>query len=86
MYLYQIAAQYELCKRFRRGYLAYPKSMLLALQGGPPCMRWAAKVLYYFVDAVLVLWQLGICCIYCVFVAENIKQVLSKLQNLRVYL
>ncbi|CAH0716554.1 unnamed protein product, partial [Brenthis ino] len=69
-----IAAQYELCKRCRRGYLAYPKSMLLALQNGPPCMRWAAKTLYYFVDAVLIMWQLGICCIYCVFVAENIKQ------------
>ncbi|XP_047543390.1 proton-coupled amino acid transporter-like protein CG1139 [Vanessa atalanta] len=70
-----IAAQYRLCKKWRRGYMAYPKSMFLALKDGPPCMRWAAKSLYYFVDTVLVLWQLGICCIYCVFVAENIKQV-----------
>ncbi|CAH2103310.1 unnamed protein product [Euphydryas editha] len=70
-----IAAQYELCKRWRCGYIAYPKSMLLAVQGGPPCLRWVARTLYYFVDTVLVLWQLGICCIYCVFVAENMKQV-----------
>lgn len=49
--------------------------MLLAVQDGPPCMRWVARTLYYFVDTVLVLWQLGICCIYCVFVAENMKQV-----------
>ncbi|XP_072931466.1 proton-coupled amino acid transporter-like protein acs isoform X2 [Epargyreus clarus] len=70
-----IAAQYHLCKRCRRGYMAYPKSMRLALEGGPPCLRWAAPTLYYFVDATLILWQLGICCIYFVFAAENIKQV-----------
>ncbi|XP_028171355.1 proton-coupled amino acid transporter-like protein CG1139 [Ostrinia furnacalis] len=70
-----IAAQYELCKRWRRGYMAYPKSMRLALQDGPPCLRWAARPFYYFVDVVLILWQLGICCIYLIFVAENVKQV-----------
>ncbi|KAG6461876.1 proton-coupled amino acid transporter-like protein CG1139 [Manduca sexta] len=70
-----IAAQYQLCKRWRRGYIAYPKSMRLALQDGPPCMRWAAGMSYYFVDVTLVTWQLGICVIYFVFVAENLKQV-----------
>ncbi|XP_038216795.1 proton-coupled amino acid transporter-like protein CG1139 [Zerene cesonia] len=70
-----IAAQYKLCKKWRRGYIAYPKSMWLALQDGPPCLRWASGLLYYFVDVVLILWQLGVCCIYCVFVAENVKQV-----------
>lgn len=74
----QIAAQYLLCKRWRRGYIAYPKSMRLALQDGPPCLRWAAGPFYYFVDIVLVMWQLGICCIYLIFVAENIKQVRAK--------
>ncbi|XP_004924926.1 proton-coupled amino acid transporter-like protein CG1139 [Bombyx mandarina] len=70
-----IVAQYELCKRWRRGYMAYPKSMRLALQDGPHCLRWSSGLLYYFVDVVLILWQLGICVIYPVFVAENIKQV-----------
>ncbi|KAJ0183599.1 hypothetical protein K1T71_000022 [Dendrolimus kikuchii] len=70
-----IAAQYQLCKRWKRGYMAYPKSIRLAVQDGPPYLRWAARPLYYFVDIVLVLWQLGICCIYFVFVAENVKQV-----------
>ncbi|XP_045784561.1 proton-coupled amino acid transporter-like protein CG1139 isoform X3 [Maniola jurtina] len=70
-----IAAQYELCKRHRRGYIQYSESMMLALRGGPPCLRFSAKVYYYFVDTTLVLWQLGACTIYCVFVAENIKQV-----------
>ncbi|CAK1554054.1 unnamed protein product [Leptosia nina] len=70
-----ISAQYTLCKKTRRGYLAYPRSMYLAVQDGPPCLRWAAAPLYYFVDVVLIMWQLGICCIYCVFVSENVKQV-----------
>ncbi|XP_045531125.1 proton-coupled amino acid transporter-like protein CG1139 [Pieris brassicae] len=70
-----IGAQYKICKRARRGYVAYPRCMFLAVQDGPPLLRWAASPLYYFVDGVLVLWQLGICCIYCVFVSENVKQV-----------
>ncbi|OWR43751.1 proton-coupled amino acid transporter-like protein CG1139 [Danaus plexippus] len=84
-----IATQYKLCKRFKRGYLAYPKSMLFAIQEGPPCLRWSARSLYYFVDSVLILWQLGICCIYCVFVAENIKQVCDfhgQVMSLRTHL
>ncbi|XP_050684194.1 proton-coupled amino acid transporter-like protein CG1139 isoform X2 [Leptidea sinapis] len=70
-----IATQYTLCKRHRRGYIAYPRSMFMALQDGPAWLRWASSPLYYFVDFVLIMWQLGICCIYCVFVAENVKQV-----------
>ncbi|XP_034839562.1 proton-coupled amino acid transporter-like protein CG1139 [Maniola hyperantus] len=70
-----IAAQYELCKRNRRGYIQYPELMMLAIRDGPPCMRFSAKAYYHFVETTLILWQLGICTIYCVFVAENIKQV-----------
>ncbi|XP_013144910.1 PREDICTED: proton-coupled amino acid transporter 4-like [Papilio polytes] len=70
-----IAAQYELCKRWRRGYIAYPKSMMLAIRDGPPGIRWSAMSLYYFVEVVLIFWQLGICVIFFVFVAENVKQI-----------
>ncbi|XP_053624624.1 proton-coupled amino acid transporter-like protein CG1139 isoform X2 [Plodia interpunctella] len=70
-----IAAQYRLCKRERRGYITYPRSMCIALQIGPPALRKFAIIFYYFVDAVLIMWQLGICTIYAVFVASNLKQV-----------
>ncbi|KPI91887.1 Proton-coupled amino acid transporter 4 [Papilio xuthus] len=70
-----IEAQYELCKRWRRGYIAYPKSMMLAVRDGPPGLRWSAMTLYYFVEIVLIFWQLGICVIFFVFVAENVKQI-----------
>ncbi|CAG9782191.1 unnamed protein product [Diatraea saccharalis] len=49
--------------------------MRLAIQDGPPCMRWSAGFFSYFVEIVLTIWQLGICCIYLIFCAENIKQV-----------
>ncbi|CAH0402211.1 unnamed protein product [Chilo suppressalis] len=70
-----ISTQYELCKKWRRGYIGYPKSMRLSIQDGPPCLRWSAGLFYYFVELVLTIWQLGICCIYIIFVAENVKQV-----------
>ncbi|XP_049884501.1 proton-coupled amino acid transporter-like protein CG1139 [Pectinophora gossypiella] len=70
-----IDAQYRLCKRHQRGYIGFPKSMLMALREGPPSLHWAAKPLYYFVDITLVIWQLGICTIYFVFIAENIEQI-----------
>ncbi|KAM3969016.1 proton-coupled amino acid transporter-like protein acs [Aphomia sociella] len=71
----QIGAQYKICQREKRGYMAYPKSMMFALKYGPPCLRWSANCCYYFVNVVLVTWQLGVCVIYFVFVAENLKQV-----------
>ncbi|XP_013189029.1 proton-coupled amino acid transporter-like protein CG1139 [Amyelois transitella] len=70
-----IAAQYLLCQRQRRGYMTYPRSMFIAVSEGPPLMRKCAYFFYYFVDTVLIMWQLGICTIYAVFVAENLKQV-----------
>ncbi|KAL0902830.1 hypothetical protein ABMA27_000612 [Loxostege sticticalis] len=55
--------------------MAYPKSMMMAVQDGPPFLRCCKSFFYYFVDIVLIIWQIGICCIYLIFVAENIKQV-----------
>lgn len=56
--------------------MAYPLSMKQSLLDGPMCVRWSATAVYYFVDGVLVFWQLGICTIYFIFVAENLKQVI----------
>lgn len=71
----QISAQYRLCKRLHVGYMSYPKSLGVALEEGPPCLRWAAHCAPILVDVVLIFWQLGICTVYVVFVAENLQQV-----------
>lgn len=72
-----ILAQYQLCKRKRRGYIAYSKSMRIALEDGPKCARGCGRAAAFFVDTVLIIWQVGLCCVYVIFVASNIKQLLD---------
>ncbi|KAL7294045.1 hypothetical protein TKK_0012519 [Trichogramma kaykai] len=70
-----VKAQYELCKRLKVPILNYPQSMKVALEQGPAIFRPLAKYAPVFVDSFLIVYQLGICCVYIVFVATNIKQV-----------
>ncbi|CAH1647934.1 unnamed protein product [Spodoptera littoralis] len=72
-----VRVQYVLCKRMRRGYMAYNKSMRMAVMGGPDFMRGSAGFFANGVDFFLLVWQIGICAVYFVFVAENVKQVLD---------
>uniref|UniRef100_A0A2A4J1N1 Amino acid transporter transmembrane domain-containing protein n=1 Tax=Heliothis virescens TaxID=7102 RepID=A0A2A4J1N1_HELVI len=69
-----VVAQYQICKKWRVGYMSYPKSMRLAVLSGPPCMRWTANIFANAVDAVLIFWQIGVCAIFLVFTSENLKQ------------
>lgn len=68
-------AQYDTCKRLRVPLLSYPESMAEALTAGPPAMRRCARPSTVVVDIFLVVYQLGICCVYIVFIADNIKKV-----------
>ncbi|EFN74142.1 Proton-coupled amino acid transporter 1 [Camponotus floridanus] len=70
-----IKAQYKLCKRLRVPILSYPYSMKYALEQGPRFMRWFAPYAPGFIDVFMVTYQLGICCVYIVFVARNIQEV-----------
>ncbi|KAG7209495.1 hypothetical protein KM043_015580 [Ampulex compressa] len=70
-----VKAQYKLCKRLRVPILSYPMSMKYALEQGPQCVRWFAPHAPGLVDGFMVAYQLGICCVYIVFIASNIKQV-----------
>ncbi|KAJ2954570.1 hypothetical protein O0L34_g2859 [Tuta absoluta] len=73
-----ISSQYQLCKRHKRGYMSFSKSMDFGLRDGPPFMRRLARPLYWSVESMLIIWQLGICTIYFVFVAANLQQVLAQ--------
>ncbi|BES98561.1 amino acid transporter [Nesidiocoris tenuis] len=70
-----VRSQYILCKRLKVPVLTYPDSMKIALQQGPQCLRRFANVSAPIVDIFMISYQLGICCVYIVFVATNVKQV-----------
>ncbi|XP_046666503.1 proton-coupled amino acid transporter-like protein CG1139 isoform X1 [Homalodisca vitripennis] len=71
-------SQYEMCKWLRVPILNYPDSMRVALEHGPPVFRPFAGVSGVVVDFFLVLYQLGMCSVYIVFIADNLKQVLDQ--------
>ncbi|XP_011864105.1 PREDICTED: proton-coupled amino acid transporter 1-like isoform X2 [Vollenhovia emeryi] len=70
-----VKAQYKLCKRLRVPILSYPDSMKYALEKGPRCVSWFSPYAPGLVDGFMIVYQLGICCVYIVFVATNVKQV-----------
>ncbi|XP_055632906.1 uncharacterized protein LOC129773330 [Toxorhynchites rutilus septentrionalis] len=72
-----VQAQYVLCKRHRVPILTYPISMKMALEEGPQCLRWSSRYAIAIVDGFMIVYQLGICCVYIVFVASNIKQIVD---------
>ncbi|KAL3274754.1 hypothetical protein HHI36_019541 [Cryptolaemus montrouzieri] len=73
-----VQSQYVLCKRLRVPILTYPESMKIALESGPQCLRPYARFSPLLVDFFLIIYQLGICCVYIVFVAKNIKAVVDE--------
>ncbi|XP_026295649.1 proton-coupled amino acid transporter-like protein CG1139 isoform X2 [Apis mellifera] len=80
-----VKAQYKLCKRLRVPILSYPLSMKYALEEGPGCVRWFAPYAPGLVDGFMIVYQLGICCVYIVFVASNIKQDLPSLKEREMF-
>ncbi|XP_050432741.1 proton-coupled amino acid transporter-like protein CG1139 [Adelges cooleyi] len=72
-----IRSQYILCKRLREPILSYPDSMKYALQNGPSFLRFGVPLSALIVDGFLITYQLGICCVYIMFIGSSIKQVLD---------
>uniref|UniRef100_A0A7G3ABM4 Putative amino acid transporter n=1 Tax=Lutzomyia longipalpis TaxID=7200 RepID=A0A7G3ABM4_LUTLO len=72
-----VRTQYIICKRNRLPILTFPASMQIALEQGPKPLRPYARASAIIVDVFLIIYQLGICCVYIVFVATNIKQLVD---------
>lgn len=70
-------AQYELCKKRKIALLSYSESMKVAFQMGPECLRRSDNCIALFLDAVLVLYQIGVCSVYILFIAENMREVIN---------
>lgn len=70
-----VRSQYAACKMHRVPLLTYPDSMNALLATGPQPLRRFAHPAAVTVDIFLVVYQLGICCVYIVFIADNIKKI-----------
>ncbi|XP_045783865.1 proton-coupled amino acid transporter-like protein CG1139 [Maniola jurtina] len=79
-----VRSQYAACKQLRVPLLAYPDSVACALGRGPPALRRLARPAALAVDVFLVVYQLGICCVYIVFIADNIKKVVDPYYQMAV--
>lgn len=84
-----IKAEYELCKRRRIPSLSYPDTAVAAMEGGPGFFKKLAPFAGHVVNTFLLIYQLGTCCVYVVFVAHNIKAVMDEYVtaiDLRLYM
>ncbi|KOB73934.1 Amino acid transporter, partial [Operophtera brumata] len=59
-----VRMQYFACKRRRVPLLSYPDAMAESMRAGPPCLHGSARLAASTVDLFLVVYQLGICCVY----------------------
>lgn len=69
-------------RRLQCGMLEYQELFPKAMQIGPKVLRPYAQWSATAVNTCLLLTQLGFCCVYSLFVAENISQFLSELTPL----
>ncbi|XP_017788095.1 PREDICTED: proton-coupled amino acid transporter-like protein CG1139 isoform X1 [Habropoda laboriosa] len=72
-----VSSEYELCKRKRVPSLTYPATAEAALSVGPRPLRPLAKASVHIINLFLMVYQLGSCCVYTVFVATNLKLALK---------
>ncbi|XP_049829768.1 proton-coupled amino acid transporter-like protein CG1139 [Schistocerca gregaria] len=84
-----VRARYELSKRRREPSLTYQETAVAALEDGPPFLRPMASYAGHIVNVFMLVFQLGSCCVYVVFISSNIKAVVDEYYSgldLRIYM
>ncbi|XP_055320833.1 proton-coupled amino acid transporter-like protein CG1139 [Sitodiplosis mosellana] len=79
-----VQSMYIMCKRHRISVLTYPMAFQLALKDGPPYLRCFAPYAVGFVNGFLLINQIGIGCVYVVFVSTNLKTFTDSWYTIRV--
>ncbi|XP_018405198.1 PREDICTED: proton-coupled amino acid transporter-like protein CG1139 [Cyphomyrmex costatus] len=72
-----VRSEYELCKRKRVPSMTYPATAESALQEGPMFLRRFSKASIHIINTFLLIYQMGTCCVYLVFIARNLQSGLS---------
>ncbi|KAG7176550.1 Proton-coupled amino acid transporter-like protein pathetic-like 1 [Homarus americanus] len=67
----------ELCKRAGKSALSYEETAEAAFRLGPEgCRKWANTV-RYIITTFLIITQVGFCCVYAVFIPQNLMQAIE---------
>lgn len=70
-----VKAEYVLCRRTKTPSMNYPTVAETAMKEGPTLFKKIAPCMPLIVNVFLLIYQLGTCCVYVVFVSSNIKSV-----------
>ncbi|XP_016988951.1 glutamate transporter polyphemus-like [Drosophila rhopaloa] len=71
----------ECSRRMQIGYASYPDAMVYSFSQGPKCFRYFSRASGYLADVVLCFSHYGICVVYLVFVASNVKTVMDDYES-----
>ncbi|VVC34124.1 Hypothetical protein CINCED_3A014349 [Cinara cedri] len=72
-----VRCSHELCVRTQSPSLSFPNVAEMAFEYGPPKLRKYSSTASKFINTFLVITQLGFCCVYFLFVATNLQEVIS---------
>ncbi|XP_036369659.1 proton-coupled amino acid transporter 1 isoform X1 [Octopus sinensis] len=72
-----VNCSHKLCERTSSVTMDYPDVMESCLQTGPPALRRFSRAFRIAINIFILITQFGFCCVYVVFVAENISDVVD---------
>ncbi|XP_048505508.1 proton-coupled amino acid transporter-like protein CG1139 isoform X2 [Athalia rosae] len=84
-----LKSEYEMCRRKKIASLTYPAVAENALREGPNFFKRFSKAAPHIINVFLMIYQLGGCSVYVVFIATNIKTALEPhvpIIDLRLYM
>uniref|UniRef100_A0A182PFX3 Amino acid transporter transmembrane domain-containing protein n=1 Tax=Anopheles epiroticus TaxID=199890 RepID=A0A182PFX3_9DIPT len=74
-----VRCSHELCRRYARPSLSYAEVGYCALDSGPGWAQPLAGPFRRLINTFLIVMQLGLCCVYYLFVAVNVRELLEYL-------
>ncbi|XP_015435823.1 PREDICTED: proton-coupled amino acid transporter 1 [Dufourea novaeangliae] len=84
-----VNSQHELSKRKKVPSMSYPATAEAALSEGPAPLRRFSRASVHIINVFLMIYQMGSCCVYTVFIGTNLKTALSSYfpdADLRLYM
>ncbi|XP_053678236.1 neutral amino acid uniporter 4-like [Anopheles nili] len=72
-----VRCSHVLCRRYGRSALSYAEVGYYALDSGPTWAQPLAGAFRTLINTFLVVMQLGLCCVYYLFVAVNLRELLA---------